>query len=99
MIYDRAKAGRMLSIALEITSGAIDLATRPGGQPGIRPPALETEKTLRTLAAKGDVDAMMQEYLRVLGAVPDMGRTLHRYHQKSFESELYRFVTVYWEKE
>jgi hypothetical protein len=99
MIYDKVKAGRMLSIALEVTSGAIDLATRAGGQPGVRKPALETEKVLRTLAAKGDVDAMLNEYLRVLVAAPEMGRTLNHFHQKSFESELYRFVTVYWEHE
>ena len=97
MIYDKEKAGRMLAIAVEVTSGAIDLATRAGGQPGIRRPALEVEKTLRTFAAKGDVDAMVNEYLRVLAAAPEVGRTLHRYHQKSFESELYRFMTVYWE--
>jgi hypothetical protein len=40
---------------------------------------------------------MVNEYLRVLAAAPEMGRTLHRYHQKSFESELYRFMTVYCE--
>lgn len=97
MIYDKEKAGRMLAIALEVTSGAIDLATRAGGQPGIRRPAVDVEKVLRTFAAKGDVDAMANEYLRMLAAAPEMGRTLHRYHQKSFESELYRFMTVYWE--
>lgn len=99
MIYDRDKAAKMLRIALEITAGAIDVATRPGGEPSLRAPALQAEKTLRTLAVKGDVDAMYQEYLRILREAPELGRTLDRLHHRSLESELYRFVKVYWERE
>ena len=99
MIYDKAKAGRMLKIALEVTSGALDIATRAGGEPSLRLPALDAEKILRTLAAKGDVDAMYHEYLKLLQVASEMGRMLDRLHHKSFESELYRFVTTYWERE
>jgi hypothetical protein len=99
MIYDKVKAGRMLKIVLAVTSGALDIATRPGGEPSLRTPALNAEKTLRTLAAKGDVDAMYNEYVRVLLADPDFGRTLDRQQHKSFESEFYRFVATYWERE
>jgi hypothetical protein len=99
MIYDRDKANRMLKVVLEVTAGAIDIATRPGGEPSLRLPALEAEKTMRTLAAKGDVDAMYDAYLRLLKDGPAFGRTLDRLHHKTFESELYRFATLYWERE
>ncbi len=99
MIYDRAKAARMLKVVLEVTGGALDLAGRPGVESGLRVPAMETEKRMRTLAAKGDVDAMYQEYLRVLRDAPDVGQALHRRQHKSFESEFYRFVCLYWEPE
>ena len=99
MIYDRDKAARMLKVVLDVTAGAIDLATRPGGDPGVRPPVLAAEKTLRTLAAKGDVDGMFHEYMRVLQDPDRIGRPLDRAHQKSFESEFYRFVQLYWERE
>jgi len=99
MIYDRGKAGRMLKVVLQVTSGAIDLATRPGGEPSLRVPALDAEKVMRTFAAKGDVDAMYHEYLRLLQDGSAVGRTLDRLHHKSFESEFYRFVTLYWERD
>ena len=99
MIYDREKAQRMLKIVLEVTAGAIDIATRPGGEPSLRLPALEAEKVMRTLAAKGDVDGMYDAYLRLLREGPTVGRTLDRLHHRSFESELYRFVKSYWERE
>jgi hypothetical protein len=99
MIYDRDKAQRMLKVVLEVTAGAIDIATRPGGEPSLRIPALDTEKTMRTLAAKGDVDGMYDAYLRLLKENPGIGRTLDRLHHKSFESELYRFAKLYWERE
>jgi hypothetical protein len=99
MIYDKAKAGRMLRILLEVTTGAMDLATRPGGEPSLRTPALNAERTMRTLAAKGDVDGMYHEYLRLLDDGTGFGRSLDRLHHKSFESEFYRLVTTYWEKE
>ena len=99
MIYDRDKAARMLKVVLDVTAGAIDLATRPGGDPGVRQPVLAAEKTMRTLAAKGDVDGMYHEYLRVLQDADHVGRPLDRMHQKSFESEFYRFVQLYWERE
>jgi hypothetical protein len=98
MIYDRDKAARMLKLALDVTAGAIDIATRPGGEPSLRIPALEAEKTLRTLAAKGDVDGMYHEYIRLLQLGDSFGRTLDRLHHKSFESEFYRFVALYWER-
>lgn len=99
MIYDRDKANRMLKVVLEVTAGAIDIATRPGGEPSLRLPALDAEKGLRALAAKGDVDAMYDAYLRLLKEAPEIGRTLDRLHHKSFESELYRFVKLYWDRE
>jgi hypothetical protein len=98
VIYDKAKAGRMLRVVLDVTEGALDLTTRPGGEPSLRPSALEAEKTMRGLAAKGDVDGMYHEYLRLVqGGV--MLRTLERHHHKSFESELYHFVKIYLEPE
>jgi len=99
MIYDRAKATRMLRVVLDVTAGALDLAARPGGEPSLRLPSLEAEKVMRSLAAKGDVDAMYDEYLRLLQNGPTVGATLHRHHHMSFESELYRFVAIYWERE
>jgi hypothetical protein len=99
MIYDRDKAARMLKVALEVTTGTLDLAARPGGEPSLRLPAMHFEKTLRTLAAKGDVDAMYGEYLRVLGDGNAFGQTLERLHHKSPESEFYRFVKLYWERD
>ena len=99
MIYDRDRAARMLTVVADVTAGAIDLATRPGGDPGVRPPALAAEKTMRTLAAKGDCDGMYHEYLRLLQDAEHLGRPLDRVHQKSPESELYRFVQAYWERE
>ena len=99
MIYDKDKATRMLRVALEVAEGALDLAGRAGGKPGLRAPMLEAEKRLRTLAAKGDVDAMYDEYLRILRADSTVGEILTRHHQKSFESELYRFVSIYWERD
>jgi len=99
MIYDRDRAARMLKVVADVTAGAIDLATRPGGDPGVRPPALAAEKVMRALAAKGDCEGMYQEYLKLLHDADHLGRPLDRAHQKSFESELYRFVQVYWEKE
>ncbi len=54
---------------------------------------------MRSLAAKGDTDAMYHEYLRILQNGPSVGLTLHRHHQLSFESELHRFVAIYWERE
>ncbi|HUD71160.1 MAG TPA: hypothetical protein VMQ62_04285 [Dongiaceae bacterium] len=99
MIYDREKATRMLKVALEVTAGALDLAARPGGEPSLRLPAMQVEKTLRTLAAKGDVDAMYGEYLRALNDGNAFGQVLERVHQKSLESEFYRFVKLYWERD
>jgi hypothetical protein len=98
MIYDRERAARMLRIVLDITTGALDAASRPGGEPSLRPTALAAEKTMRTFAAKGDVDAMHQEYLRLLHD-DKFGPTLDRLHMRSFESELYRFVKHYWDRE
>jgi len=99
VIYDRVKAGRMLRVVLDVTEGALDLAARGGGEPSLRLPALGAEKTMRGLAAKGDVDAMYQHYVRLLEAGPDVGRTLARHHHLSFESEFYRFVRLYWERD
>jgi hypothetical protein len=99
MIYDRDKANRMLKVVLEVTSGALDTAARPGGEPSLRLPAMNAEKTMRSFAAKGDVDAMFAEYLRLLGEQADIGRVLDRRHQRSFESEFWRFVKLYWERD
>ncbi len=99
MVYDKAKAGRMLRVALEVAQGVLDLAARPGGEPSLRLPVLEIEKRLRTFAAKGDIDAMYSEYLQALQLGPTLGATLDRRHHKSFESEFYRFVKIYWEQD
>jgi hypothetical protein len=99
MIYDREKAKRMLRVALDVAEGALDLAARPGGTPSLRKPIVEFEKKLRTHAAKGDLDAMYDEYLRILQEGPIIGQALDRVHQKSFESEFYRFVAIYWERD
>jgi hypothetical protein len=99
MIYDKAKAARMLKVVLEVAEGAFDLAARPGGEPSLRAPALEAEKRMRTLAAKGDTDGMYHEYLRMLQAIPDVGQTLERHRHKSFESEFYWFARIYWERD
>jgi hypothetical protein len=53
---------------------------------------------MRTLAAKGDMDAMHQEYLRLLHD-ETFGPTLDRLHMRTFESELYRFIKLYWDRE
>ena len=98
MIYDRDRAARMLRVVLDVTTGALDAAARPGGEPSLRPAALDAEKTMRTLAAKGDVDGMHQEYLRLLRD-ETFGPTLDRLHLRTFESELYRFVKHYWDRE
>jgi hypothetical protein len=42
---------------------------------------------------------MYDAYLRLLKEAPEIGRTLDRLHHKSFESELYRFVKLYWDRE
>ncbi len=99
MIYDRDKAARLLRMVLDVTSGAIDLAARAGGEPSLRIPALEAEKNMRAFAAKGDVEAMYHAYLRLLQEGPTFGQTLDRLHHKSFESEFYRFVRLYWERD
>jgi hypothetical protein len=54
---------------------------------------------MRALAAKGDVDGMYNEYLRLLQAGATVGSTLDRHRQKSFESEFYRFWSIYLERE
>ena len=97
MIYDRVKTGRMLRVVLDVTEGALDLATRPGGEPGLRVAALEAEKTMRALAAKGDADAMYSEFVRLLQTATTLGPALERRHQKSFESEFYRLFKIYLE--
>ncbi|HKB07744.1 MAG TPA: hypothetical protein VKF61_05635 [Candidatus Polarisedimenticolia bacterium] len=97
MIYDKVKAGRMLRVVLDVTDGALDIAARPGGEVGLRIPAMEAEKLMRSLAAKGDVDAMYQEYIRLLQAGATFGTALERRHHKSFESELYRLFKIYLE--
>ena len=97
MIYDRIKTARMLRVVLDVTEGALNLATRPGGEIGARIPAIETEKLMRSLAAKGDADAMYQEYVRLLQAGAGLGATLERHHLKSFESEFYRLFKIYLE--
>ena len=99
MIYDKIKAGRMLAVVAEVTGGAMDLAARPGGEPSLRQTALEAEKLMRALAAKGDADAMYHEYVRLLGAGAAFGSTLERHRHKSFESEFYRFWKIYLERE
>jgi len=99
VIYDKEKAGRMLRVVLDVAEGALDLAARPGGTPSLRAPIVAFEKRIRTHAAKGDLDAMYDEYLRMLQQGPDIGLSLDRVHQKSFESEFYRFVAIYWERD
>ncbi|HEU4401372.1 MAG TPA: hypothetical protein VFT43_04640 [Candidatus Polarisedimenticolia bacterium] len=99
MIYDKVRAGRMLKVVLDVTEGALDLAGGPVGSPSLRIPALEADKAMRSFAAKGDADAMYHEYLRLLQVGPTVGETLERHHRKSFESEFYRFVKIYWERE
>lgn len=99
MIYDREKAKRMLRVTRDVAEGALDLAARPGGEPSLRAPILEFEKRMRTYAAKGDIDAMYDAYLQMLRGGSDLGRTLDRLHHKSFESEFYRFVAIYWERD
>ncbi len=99
MIYDKVKAGRMLRVVLEVAAGALDLAAQPGGEPSLRTSVLQGEKTMRGFAAKGDVDAMYHEYLRLLETGPTVGATLDRRHYISFESEFYRFVKLYWERD
>ena len=97
MIYDKVKAGRMLRVVLDVTEGALDIATRPGGEAGVRVPAMEAEKLMRALAAKGDADAMYHEYVRLLQSGPTLGTALERHHHKSLESEFYRLFKIYLE--
>ena len=99
MMYDKVRTGRLLRVVLDVTEGALDLAVRAGGEPSLRIPAMEAEKTMRVLAAKGDADAMYQQYIGLLQSGPDVGTILEHRHHKSFESELYRFVKIYWERE
>jgi hypothetical protein len=97
VIYDKVKTGRMLRVVLDVTEGALDVATRAGGEPSLRIPALEAEKTMRALAAKGDTDAMYSEYVRLLNTGQTLGASLERHHHKSFESEFYRLFKIYLE--
>jgi len=97
MIYDRIKAARMLRVVLDVTEAALDLSTRPGSEAGLRIPAMDAEKAMRALAAKGDVDGMYHEYVRLLTNGSTFGGTLERFHRKSFESELYRLFKIYLE--
>ena len=99
MIYDRNKAGRMLKVVLDVAEGALDLAARPGGEPSLRLPVMEFDKRMRPLAAKGDVDAMYHSYLRFLTEDEAVGATLLRHRMTSFESEFYRFVRLYRERD
>jgi hypothetical protein len=99
LIYDRTRTARLLRVVLDVTEGALDLAARPGGEPSLRIPALDADKVMRSLAAKGDADAMYHEYLRLLQASQSVGATLERHHRKSFESEFYRFFKIYLERE
>jgi hypothetical protein len=97
MIYDKVRTARMLRVVLDVTEGALDIATRPSGEVGLRIPAMEAEKLMRSLAAKGDADAMYQEYLRLLQMGSTLGQALERHHHKSFESEFYRLFKIYLE--
>ena len=99
MIYDKVKAGRMLRVVLDVTDGALDITTRPGGEAGLRIPAMEAEKLMRSFAAKGDADAMYHEYVRLLQSGPTLGAALERHHHKSFESEFYRLFKIYLERD
>ncbi len=53
------------------------------------------ERLFKKIVAKGDVDGMYHEYLRALTETPAVGLALHKRQRKSFESEFYRFVTLY----
>ncbi len=100
MIYDKVKTARMLRVVLDVTEGALDIATRPGGEVSLRIPAMDAEKLMRSLAAKGDADGMYHEYVRLLLQTGSMlGATLERHHHKSFESEFYRFFKIYLERD
>lgn len=99
MIYDKVKAGRMLRVVQDVTEGALDLASRPGGEPSLRIPAMEAEKLIKALAAKGDVDAIYQGYLRLMESGVSVGPILERHHHKSFESEFYRLFKLWLERE
>lgn len=99
LIYDKARTARMLRVVFDVTEGALDLAARPGGEPSLRIPALEADKTMRSLAAKGDADGMYHEYLKLLQTGSTVGDTLERHHHKSFESEFYRFFKIYLERD
>jgi hypothetical protein len=52
---------------------------------------------MRSFAAKGDVDAMYNEYVQLLKLGPTVGTILERHHHKSFESEFYRLFKIYLE--
>jgi len=97
VIYDKVKTARMLRVVLDVTEGALDIATRPGGEAGLRIPAMEAEKLMRALAAKGDADGMYQEYVRRMQTGLTLGAALERHHHKSFESEFYRLFKIYLE--
>jgi hypothetical protein len=97
VIYDKVKTGRMLRVVLDVTEGALDIATRPGGEAGLRVPAMDAEKLMRALAAKGDADAMYHEYVRLLQSGSTLGAALERHHHKSLESEFYRLFKIYLE--
>ena len=97
MIYDKVKTGRMLRVVLDVTEGALDIATRPGGEASLRIPAMDAERLMRALAAKGDADGMYHEYVRLLQTGPTLGATLERHHHKSLESEFYRLFKIYLE--
>lgn len=97
MIYDRSKGARMLRVVLEVTDGALEQAGHVTGEAGLRLPVMEIDRRMRAMAAKGDVDGMYHEYLRALTEIPAVGLALHKRQRKSFESEFYRFVTLYWE--
>jgi hypothetical protein len=98
VIYDKVRTSRMLRVVLDVTEGALDIATRPGGEVSLRIPAMEAEKLMRSLAAKGDADGMYHEYVRLLLQTGStLGAALERHHHKSFESEFYRLFKIYLE--
>ena len=97
MIYDKVKAARMLRVVLDVTDSALDISSRPGGDPALRIPAMDAEKSMRGFAAKGDVDAMYHEYVRLLTMGRTFGAALERNRRKSFESEFYRLFKIYLE--
>jgi hypothetical protein len=99
MIYDKVKTARLLRVVLDVTEGGLDLAARPGGEPSLRQTVLAAEKTMRALHAKGDTEGMYHEYLALLQQSDRVGATLERHHQKSFESEFYRFYKIFLERE